>query len=35
MLSTDTVAFHPDVAEFHQDDDQKVLHISGSTLRLV
>ena len=33
-LSTDTWAFHHDVAEFHFDDYQRLLHISGCTLRL-
>ena len=32
-LSTDTSALHPDVAEFHFDDYQRVIHISGCTLR--
>lgn len=31
-LSTDILAFHQDVAEFHFDDFQRLLHISGCTL---
>ena len=34
-LSTDIKALHPDVAEFHFDDFQRVIHISGCILRLV
>ena len=32
-LSTGTLACHHDVAEFHFEDYQRVLHISGCTLR--
>ena len=35
QLSTDTLAFHHDVAEFHFDDYQRLLHISGCTLRYI
>ena len=32
-LSSDGVALHHDVAEFHFDNYQRILHISGHTLR--
>ena len=32
-LSTDTDVLHPDVAGFHFDDCQRVIHISGCILR--
>ena len=34
-LASNTLTFHPDVAEFHFEDYQRLLHISGIELRLV
>ncbi|XP_064384694.1 DDB1- and CUL4-associated factor 17-like isoform X5 [Halichondria panicea] len=31
-FSTDTVAFHQDVVDFHHDDYLRIMHISGSTV---
>ena len=32
-LASDTLTFHQDVAEFHFEDYQRLLHISGCELR--